>query len=245
MKRLLLSLLLTLSLGAQAQVVGELVGRFQMDVKGGDILELRADGSAALSGEETRWAARGNQLQVGTDVMFYALQGDRLVLQMGAVQINWKRIGAGGKSSGPAAGRTSPGVPMAGGNGGGMAAAPPVASGGSTQDAQARQLLTSSAWCSFTYNKISGTSTTRRVVFGANGIMTINGGAETYSSGYGGTMAGQSGTRNSMRWKFENLRLFLDQGTGLGFQDVGLDATRNSNGAVILKADGREYRMCR
>lgn len=243
-KRLLtlLTLLLCLSAPGHAQVMRELVGRFQMDVQGGDILELRADGSAALSGQETNWAARGNQLRVGTDVMFYALQGDRLVLQMGAVQINWKRIAAAGKVPAPVAGRSPSAAPPVAGK---LNAAPPPAVGGGAQDVQARQLLTSTAWCSFTYNKVSGTSTTRRVVFGGNGIMTINGGAETYSSGYGGTVAGQSSNRSAMRWKFENMRLYIDDGSGVGFQDVGLDATRNSNGAVILKADGREYSMCR
>ena len=112
-------------------------------------------------------------------------------------------------------------------------------------DVEARQLLTSSAWCSFTYNKVSGTSTTRRVVFRPDGVMTIVGGAETYSSGQGGTYAGQSTKGSTLRWKVENLRLYVDLGDGGGFQDVGLDATRNSNGSVILHADGREYAMCK
>lgn len=74
--------------------------------------------------------------------------------------------------------------------------------------------------------------------------MTINGGAETYSSGYGGAYAGQSNTSGAMQWKLENLRLFVDQGGGAGFQDIGLTATKNSNGYVILHAEGREYSMC-
>jgi hypothetical protein len=47
-----------------------------------------------------------------------------------------------------------------------------------------------------------------------------------------------------MQWKLENLRLFVDQGDGARFQDIGLTATRNSNGSVILHAGGREYAMC-
>ena len=109
---------------------------------------------------------------------------------------------------------------------------------------QARQVLLSSAWCSFTYNQRSGTSTTRKVVFRPDGIMTVNGGAETYSSGYGGTYAGQSNNAGAMRWKLQNLRLYVDAGNGTGFQDVGLSATQNSNGAVILQSQGREYMMC-
>jgi hypothetical protein len=118
-------------------------------------------------------------------------------------------------------------------------------SSGNSQDAPYRQILMSTAWCSFTYNKVSGTSTTRRVVFRPDGILTINGGAETYSSGYGGTFAGQSSNANAVRWKYENLRLYLDEGAGGGFQDIGLTATLNSNGSIILHALGREYAMCR
>jgi len=43
----------------------------------------------------------------------------------------------------------------------------------------------------------------------------------------------------------EDLRLFVDQGGGAGFQDVGLTATQNSNGHPILHSQGREYSMCR
>ena len=112
------------------------------------------------------------------------------------------------------------------------------------QDEQARQLLMSSAWCSFTYNKTSGASNTRRAVFRPDGILQIGSGAESYSSGYGGTVAGQSRNASAMQWRLENMRLYVND-SGRGFQDVGLSATRNSNGSVILKADGKEYAMCR
>jgi hypothetical protein len=75
--------------------------------------------------------------------------------------------------------------------------------------------------------------------------MLVNGGAETYSSGTGGVFAGQSNSNGAMRWKFENLRLYIDPNDGRGFQDVGLSATQNSNGSVILNSLGREYAMCR
>ncbi len=120
----------------------------------------------------------------------------------------------------------------------------PAQNRGNPQDAQARQILTSSAWCSFTYNKVSGTSTTRKVVFRPDGVMTINGGAETYSAGYGGIYAGQSSNGATMLWKIENLRLLIDQRNGAGFQDIGLSTSKNSNGYPILHADGREYSMC-
>jgi hypothetical protein len=218
----LITMLCIPALDASAQVVKGLVGRYQMEVPDGDVLELRADGSATLAGEATTWSGRGKTLRVGPDDMDYTLEGGRLVLSMGSVRISWKKLGA--KASAPVR--------------------PAKDAGANPQDAQARQLLTSSAWCSFTYNKVSGTSTTRKVIFRPDGAMTINGGAETYSSGHGGTFAGQSRSQGAMRWKMENMRLYVDQGGGAGFQDVGLDATRNSNGSIILHADGREYAMC-
>ncbi|MBL0141019.1 MAG: hypothetical protein IPP91_02875 [Betaproteobacteria bacterium] len=224
-----------------AQVVAKLVGRYQMEVQGGDILELRADGTAWLAGDEMKWSVKGNQLVVGTDVMAYSLQGDRLMLTFGAIQLAWKRIGGAGKvpsAMQSAANKAKPQQPSA-------APAPAAtAANGNAQDDQARQVLTNNAWCSFTYNKTSGTSTTRKVVFRPDGLMTVNGGAESYSSGYGGTYAGQSRTGSAMRWRLENLRVFVDQGNGGGFQDIGLTANRNSNGSLILSAGGREYSMC-
>lgn len=222
-----------------AQVAKELVGKYQMDVQDGDFMELRSDGSASMAGEETRWSARGNQLTVGTDVMSYSLAGGRLVVMFGPVQLAWKKVGGAPKGLTPmekvargAQGHQAQGPAAAGGNAQGA------------QDAQARQMLMSTAWCSFTYNKHSGTSTTRKVVFHPDGVMTINGGRETYSSGYAGTYAGQSNSSGAMQWKLDNLRLFVDQGDGSGFQDIELKATRNSNGYTILHAGGLEYSMC-
>jgi hypothetical protein len=227
---------------ASAQIARELIGKYQMEVQGGDILELRADGTAVLAGDSMTWSVRGRQLVVGSDVMPYQIQGDRLLLTMGSVQLAWKKVGgaaltpmqsAAAKLQGrqPPPEAAPPEVP-----------APPAA--GHPQDVQARQLLTSTAWCSFTYNKVSGTSTTRRVVFRPDGVMLINGGAETYSSGYGGTHAGQSSNAGAMRWRLDNQRLYVDPGDGTGFQDVNLTASRNSSGYVILQSLGREYSMC-
>lgn len=229
----LLALLLMISTTAFAQIAAELVGKYRMDVEGGDVLELRANGSAAMAGEETTWSATGNQLSIGPDVMQYQLQGDQLLLTMGTFQIPWKRIGGGVKSSTPPQEKATA-----------EAQARQPVTGAAAADQEAKQLLTSTAWCSFTYSQVSGTSTTRKVIFRPDGVMTMNDGAETYSSGYGGTYAGQSQSAGAMRWKLENLRMYVDQGDGAGFQDIGLTATKNSNGYVILHAAGREYSMC-
>ena len=243
--RLLLVFLMVWACTASAQIAKELVGRYQMDVQGGDVLELRADGSATLAGEATRWSAAGNRLMVGGDTMGYSLQGNRLLLQMGPALITWKRldgaVSAGGNA--PAAGgKASPQAPANQANANANANA--NNSGGSSQDAQIRQVLTSSAWCSFTYNKVSGASSTRRVVFRNDGMVYTNAGGQTYSSGSAGTYAGQSNNGSAAHWKVENLRLYGDAMDGAGFQDLGLTATRNSNGSIILNAGGREYSMC-
>lgn len=237
---------------AAAGLPSALVGRYQMEVHGGDVLELRADGSASLAGEETRWTAKGNLLTVGTDSMVYQMAGGKLLLNMGGLQLSWKKLGSSGNA--PQAGQATPDFGYGNRRKPGTTLASPditplprypAQATGTSQDAEARQLLMSSAWCSFTYNKISGASTTRKAVFHPNGVLSLNGGAETYSSGYGGSYAGQSSSSGSMRWKFRNLRLYIDQGDGEGFQDTNLTAEKNSSGWPILHVDGREYSMCK
>ena len=224
-------------------------GRYQLNTPGGDILELRADGAATLAGDRMRWTVRGTELLVGNEVMVYQMQGDTLLLKIGTVVTTWKRL------AGPAAATPAPalrpgevgGVGGVGVQGTGLppqAASAPSA-GGDAMDQQARALLTSTAWCSFTYSQTSGTSTTRRVVFRADGVMLVNDGRETYNSGPNGTVSGQSGSNGAMRWRLENQRLLVDPADGRGYQDVQLTATRNSSGSVILNSLGREYGMCR
>lgn len=226
-----LSLLLIVPATSWAQMARELIGKYQLEVQNGDLLELRADGSASMAGEETRWSVSGKQLSIGTDVMNYELQGGRLVVMVGPIRLSWKKIAGAVKAP-------SPMEKIARGASG-------TAPAGSAQDVQARQVLTNSAWCSFTYSKSSGTTSTRKVVFRPDGVMTVNGGSELYSSGYAGTYASQSNNASTMQWKLENMRLYVDQGGGAGFEDIGLTATKNSNGSVILHAAGREYAMCR
>lgn len=229
-------LLLLLFGGAAAETPKSLVGRYQMEVQGGDILELRADGSASLAGDETRWTATENVLTVGPDAMTYQLIDGHLILNMGNVRLRWRKLGGVSKGASPMqrqADRAKVVQPET------------TAEQAAPQDVEASRMLMSSAWCSFTYNKNTGASTTRRVVFRPDGVITINGGAETYSSGYGGTYAGQSKSGQSMRWKLQNLRLYIDEGNGAGFQDINLTADKNSNGWPILHAEGREYSMCK
>jgi hypothetical protein len=106
------------------------------------------------------------------------------------------------------------------------------------------QFLMHNAWCSFSYNKNTGTSRQERVVFQPNGVVVQSGGAETYSSGYGGTVAGQSRGGKHGRWKVANETLHLSE-DGRNWTPQPLQITRNSNGYPIIKSEGKEYMVCR
>ena len=117
----------------------------------------------------------------------------------------------------------------------------PAPAGG--QDGQISQFLTRNAWCGFTYNKNSGTSTRERVVFSSNGMVARTSGAETYNSGPAGSVAGQSANANTGRWKVANGMLHLSQ-DGVNWTPQPLQVTQNSNGSPIVKSNGKEYMVC-
>jgi hypothetical protein len=115
--------------------------------------------------------------------------------------------------------------------------------GGNPIDAQLTQLLTSSAWCAFSYNQRSGASSKERFVFGRDGMYLQQTGGETYSSGYGGTYAGQSGGGRRGRWRVQGGGLQLSQ-DGFNWQPQPLQVARNSNGYPIINSGGKEYTQC-
>ena len=108
---------------------------------------------------------------------------------------------------------------------------------------QLSQFLTRNPWCGFTYNQRTGTSTRERVVFHGNGLVVQESGAETYSSGRSGTVAGQYGVGKQGRWKVDNGLLHLSE-DGLNWTPQPLQVTQNSNGYPILKSGGKEYMVC-
>ena len=112
------------------------------------------------------------------------------------------------------------------------------------QDGQISAFLMGNAWCGFTYNKTTGASRSERVVFHGNGMITQGTNAESYSSGYGGSVAGQSRGGNQGRWKVQNSTLLLSQ-DGMNWEPQQVQVTRNSNGSPILKSGGKEYMVCR
>jgi hypothetical protein len=105
-------------------------------------------------------------------------------------------------------------------------------------------LLTSSAWCTFTYNKTTGYSHSKRYFFNANGTYGTGSRGEGYSSGGGGSMASQRNASGGGLWKVENGELFMAEGRSR-LERVGTVVKRNNNGYPIIVADGVEYSQCR
>ena len=115
----------------------------------------------------------------------------------------------------------------------------PVHAGGISNE-----LLLSSAWCTFSYNKTTGYSNTTRVYFSKNGTYGTGGRAEGGSSGKYGSYASQNDSSGAGRWKVNKGELYLSQGRGeLGH--VNTVVKRNSSGYPIILADGVEYSQCK
>ena len=106
------------------------------------------------------------------------------------------------------------------------------------------ELMLSSTWCHFTYNKTTGYSHSKRVRFNANGTYSTGSRGEGYSSGSGGSMASQRNSNASGLWRIANGELFMSEGAG-GLEHVQTVLKRNSNGYPIIVADGAEYSQCR
>jgi len=122
-------------------------------------------------------------------------------------------------------------------------AAPAAPAGGSAQDAQVAQFLSGNAWCAFSYNQRTGSSSKERVVFRRDGIVVQQTGGESYNSGPNGSVAGQSWGGNQARWRTRNGQLELSQ-DGVNWAPQVLNVTRNSNGYPIINANGKEYMQC-
>lgn len=106
------------------------------------------------------------------------------------------------------------------------------------------QLLTSSAWCNFTYNKTTGYSHTKKYHFDPNGTYGLGSRGEGYSSGSGGSMASQRDARADGFWQVANGELFMSEGRGPP-QPVTTVLKRNNNGYPIIVSNGVEYSQCR
>jgi hypothetical protein len=117
------------------------------------------------------------------------------------------------------------------------ASAPALAGG------MSNQLLLSSAWCSFSYNQISGTTRTTRAKFHANGTYAFGNQRESLSSGQYGSVYGQGGGGGGGRWQVKGGELYMGEGDG-PLEPVQTVLKRNSKGYPIIVADGVEYMQC-
>lgn len=124
------------------------------------------------------------------------------------------------------------------------APAAPLAAAATGQDAQIRQFLMANAWCSFSYNQRSGTSSSSRIVFREDGTVTQSSNRETYNSGPAGSVAGQYGGGDQGYWKVMEGQLHMSR-DNVNWQPTPLQVTRNSNGSPIVKSGGVEYMVCR
>ena len=104
------------------------------------------------------------------------------------------------------------------------------------------RLLLSSAWCSFSYNKVSGTTKTTRAQFHANGTFSMGNQRESQSSGQYGSVYGQGGSSGG-RWQVRAGELYMGEDGG-PLEAVETVLKRNSNGYHIIVADGIEYMQC-
>jgi hypothetical protein len=117
-----------------------------------------------------------------------------------------------------------------------------IGSANAYTDQEISTALMANAWCSFSYNQTTGYSHSKHAVFGGNGILRINSGAEGGSSGYGGSYYGQSSGGESYGWAVKGGVLYLSDGAS--WDAHSLDSKRNSNGSIILIVDGKEWSVC-
>ncbi len=109
-------------------------------------------------------------------------------------------------------------------------------------DAEISQALTSTSWCSFSYNQTSGYSRNQRATFQSSGILTVATRGEGGSSGPAGSVYSQSDGGDTYRWEVRGGRLILANEEGV--QDFTLDESRTSSGAFVLLVDGQEWTPC-
>jgi hypothetical protein len=235
---MLLTIVLSLSLAGTPKVDERLVGTWLAG--GAPFVTFNANGTGAMDDGKVKWSADGKTLVVvddenSTDTLPYVVDGANLTLNMGGVPMVLTRAtsGVGGKKQGPLSAKAAKGARVA-------EAEQPRAAGPS----QLAQLLLSSAWCSFSYNKVSGASSSTRFQFFRDGTWSNGGRSESYNSGAYGSMAGQTDSSNRGRWEVRNEQLFMSSPENPVLQLVQGSITRNSNGSPIITASGREYSAC-
>ncbi|MCC7385836.1 MAG: hypothetical protein IT384_28565 [Deltaproteobacteria bacterium] len=201
---------------------------------GSTVLTLKADGTGALFGQPFEWSAADGALHftssAGADQTSYQVSERQLVIIVGQVPMTLERVGKaprGARAAGTQPRALHPSEPVA----------------GTSNDPLARLLL-SSAWCSFSYSKITGATNTKRIVYAKDGTWALLGQHEMVSSGPNGTAFAASNDGNRGRWSTEGGQLRMSQGAS-ALVLVPLQINRNSSGYPIITANGVEWAMCR
>jgi hypothetical protein len=230
---------LTLRQARNGQITGTLHGNTTFQVQG----QVQGSGFAGFASNqagrlylEGRLAGTGlvvAMAEVGPDGQPHPQTARTVAMER--VAAGTGRAGAGGAMSDAA---PDPGTPKASGQG---------AVAASAQDRQTAQLLVRSAWCSFSYSGVSGSSSgsshTERVVFRADGTGARRTGGESYNSGSAGSVAGQSSGGAPFRWQVRS-GVLNTSADGVNWAQTRLQITTNSSGYPIVTADGKEYSMC-
>jgi len=236
-------------LAASPQLDSRLVGTW--NAGGSPFCTFQADGTGRMEDGPFRWTAQNGKLRVvddegSVDVIAYRVEGNTLALEMGGIQMQLSRAGGGARTAKPpkAGERAAARDDDAGDSE--EAAPPPKAAAKPAGNDPVAQLLVSSAWCSFSYNKTSGVTHQSKVRFFPNGTWSSGAQAETYSSGSGGTYASQSNGAAGGQWAVKGGRLYMsDPPETPSLERVEpFSITRNSNGYPIINAMGREYSRC-
>lgn len=120
-----------------------------------------------------------------------------------------------------------------------------------TEDAQALQLFTATAWCFYGYS--GATETKERYVLAADGRFQGRTGSETVRTGQNTNMYGEvvqtfgawggGGEQLAGCWQFSGGRLAFSP-DGRSWAPGATALSRNSNGYPILTFEGKEYFTC-
>lgn len=230
---MLLTLVVSVALSGAPKLDERLVGTWLAG--GAPFVTFNANGSGTMEDGKVKWSADGKTLIVTdedgeADKLAYVVDGATLTFNMGGMPVVLTKGGASSGKKGPLSSKVE------------KAAAPEATrpSGAS----KLAQLLLSSAWCSFRYNKVSGATNTSRYQFFRDGTWSTSARAETYNSGANGTVSGQYDSSNRGRWEVRNEQLYMSTPDEPTLQLVQGNITYNSNGSPIINADGQEFSSC-
>ena len=234
-------------------------------------ITFAGNGTGTMDEGKVKWSADGSTVLITDDTgesekASYRVDGDAMTMTIGGIPVQLRRAGAGAavkkqsalqaKAVKAAQGSEEDADKEAlaqaqawlakNGNNVQQPQQPPRGSGTAKAAGadQLSMLLTSSAWCSFAYNKTSGTTSTSRVVYRRDGTWSMGGQSESYNSGANGSVFGSSGSANGGLWEVRNNQLYGSYGNAPVELVQPFSVTLNSNGSPIINALGKEYSRC-